>query len=207
MPMKLLSILLFCLLSGFGYAQRYDNSVKKCLENFHEGLSKFSSDKVQEEMERRYEVLNQCIRGHKFPDFTITSHKGIKFSSRELEGKVALINFWFTKSPTSTAAIPFLNELVEEYKDQDFILISFATDGFAVLSEFLKEHPVNYIIFEKSRNLINHQFSTLIGYPTNIFLNKKGEVVEYRVGGSVDESELAKTKEDFKRIIDYELEN
>jgi thiol-disulfide isomerase/thioredoxin len=161
---------------------------------------------VEGEVQRRYTVLNECIKGQKFPAFALPTHKGSRIDSKDLKGKVVLINMWFTKSPTSVAAIPYLNELHDEYKDKDFVLLSFSADGFAVLTAFLKDHPINYPIFEKSRDLINHQFSTVLGYPTNIFLNKKGEVVEYRVGGSVDADELAKTKEQFKRIIDAELE-
>jgi len=95
--------------------------------------------------------------------------------------------------------------LVDEYKDKDFILLSFSADGTSALIAFLKDHPIQYKVFEKSRNLINHQFNTLLGYPTHIFLNKKGEVVEYKVGGGLKPAELKKTKDEFKRIIDEEL--
>lgn len=187
------------------HAQHYEHRLKQCIKNFQEGLSNFKKEDAEAEVERRYTVLNECIKGQKFPAFNLTTNKGTRISNKNLEGKVVLINMWFTKSPTSVASIPLLNEIHDEYKDKDFILISFSADGFAALSAFLKDHPVNYPIFEKARDLINHQFSTVLGYPTNIFLNKKGEVVEYRVGGSVDAGELAKTKEQFKRIIDAEL--
>lgn len=186
-------------------AQHYEHRLKQCIKNFQEGLSNFKKEDAEAEIERRYTVLNECIKGQKFPAFELATHKGTRISNKTLAGKVVLINMWFTKSPTSLAAIPMLNELHEEYKDKDFILISFSADGFAALAAFLKDHPISYHIFEKSRDLINHQFSTVLGYPTNIFLNKKGEVVEYRVGGSVDPAELNKTKEQFKRIIDDEL--
>lgn len=188
-------------------AQHYEQRLKHCIKNFQEGLSNFKKEDAESEIERRYAVLNECIKGQKFPAFELATHKGTRISNKTLAGKVVLINMWFSKSPTSVAAIPLLNELNDEYKDKDFIIISFSADGFAALAAFLKNHPINYHIFEKSRDLINHQFSTVLGYPTNIFLNKKGEVVEYRVGGSTSADELAKTKVLFKRIIDSELEN
>lgn len=188
------------------HAQHYEHRLKQCIKNFQEGLSNFKKEDAEAEIERRYAVLNECIRGQKFPAFELTTHKGTRISNKTLAGKVVLINMWFSKSPTSVSAIPLLNELHDEYKDKDFILISFCADGFAALAAFLKEHPINYHIFEKSRDLINNQFSTVLGYPTTIFLNKKGEVVEYRVGGSLDEADLLKTKEQFKRIIEAELE-
>jgi len=185
--------------------QNYDQTLKKCIQSFHEGLGKFTKENAEVEVARRYEVLNQCIRGQKFPAFRMATYDGNKYSSEQNAGNVVLLNFWFTKSETSVAAISYLNELNDEYKDQDFVVLSFAADTFAPLSTFLKDHPVKYRVFEKSRDLINHQFNTLLGYPTNIILNKKGEVVEYRVGGGVNPEELLKTKGELKRIIDGEL--
>jgi thiol-disulfide isomerase/thioredoxin len=186
-------------------AQSYEQTLSRCIKSFQDGLSNFPRESAEEEIQRRYNVLSECVKGQKFPAFSLVNHKGSRISNKDLMGKVVIINFWFSKSPTSVAAIPMLNELVEEYKDNDFLIVSFSADGFASLSHFLKEHPVNYTIFEKSRDLINPQFSTVLGYPTNIFLNKKGEVVEYRVGGSIKPEELAKMKEAYKRIIDTEL--
>ncbi len=186
-------------------AQNYEQTLKQCLKNFHEGLGQFTKEKAAAEIERRYNVLSQCIQGQKFPAFNLTTYNGSKYSSQENINKVVLLNFWITKSPTSVAAIPMLNELTDEYKDKDFVILSFSADGFTALTNFLKEHLVKYRVFEKSRELINHQFNTLLGYPTHIFLNKKGEVVEYKVGGGLKPEELKKEKEEFKRIIEEEL--
>jgi thiol-disulfide isomerase/thioredoxin len=197
--------LLVCVVCGNLHAQSYEQTLSRCIKSFQDGLSNFPRESAEEEIQRRYDVLSECVKGQKFPAFSLVDHKGSRITNKDFIDKVVIINFWFSKSPTSVAAIPILNELVDEYKDKDFLIVSFSADGFASLAHFLKEHPVNYTIFEKSRDLINPQFSTVLGYPTNIFLNKKGEVVEYRVGGSIKPEELAKTKEAYKRIIDAEL--
>jgi thiol-disulfide isomerase/thioredoxin len=203
--MKTFVIFLTVLISQSLLGQSYDQTLKKCIQNFHDGLGKFSKDKAQTEVERRYAVLNECIRGQKFPAFRMATYNGEKYSSEENAGKVVLLNFWITKSPTSVAAIPYLNELAGEYKDKDFVILSFAADQLPPLETFLATHPVKYRVFGKTRDLINHQFNTVIGYPTNIILNKKGEVVEYRVGGGIVPEELLKTKGELKRIIEDEL--
>ena len=168
-------------------------------------MGQFPKEKAATEIERRYAVLSQCIQGQKFPAFNLTTYNGSKYSSQDNAGKVVLLNFWFTKSPTSVALVPVLNELADEYQGKEFVILSFSADAFTALSNFLKEHPVKYHVFEKSRDLINHQFNTLLGYPTNIFLNKKGEVVEYKVGGGIKPEELQKAKAEFKKIIEDEL--
>jgi len=187
------------------HGQNYEQRLKQCIQNFHEGLGQFTKESASIEIERRYKVLSECIKGQKFPSFVLHTYNGTKYSSEENTNKVVLLNFWFTKSPTSVAAIPMLNELADEYKDKDFVILSFSSDGAAALIAFLKDHPVQYLVFEKSRDLINHQFNTLLGYPTHIFLNKKGEVIEYKVGGGLKPEELKKIKDEFKRIIDEEL--
>ena len=188
-------------------AQSYDQVLKKCMANFHEGLGKFTKEKAEAELQRRYIVLNECIHGQKFPAFRMATYHGEKYSSEENAGKVVLLNFWFTKSETSVVAIPYLNEIADEYKDKNFVILSFAADNFTSLNTFLQDHPVKYKIFEKSRDLINHQFNTVLGYPTNIILNKKGEVVHYQVGGGTKQEELMKTKNQLKKLIDTELAN
>ena len=198
-------LLVGCLLSQPIWAQHYEKTLQRCIDSFRDGLGQFTKENAVTEIERRYEVLNQCIRGQKFPAFRMSTYEGHKYSSEENKGKVVLLNFWYTKSPTSVAAIPYLNELTEEYKEEDLVILAFAADTFTALSEFLKEHPVKYRVFEKSRDLINHQFNTLLGYPTNIILNKKGEVVEYKVGGGLKPEEIQRDKEKIRRIIEEEL--
>lgn len=188
-----------------GLAQNYERTLKKCIDNFHDGIGQLSKETASIEIERRYAVLSECIKGQKFPDFNLTMYNGSKYSSKQHQNKVVLINFWVTKSKPSVATLPMLNELTEEFKDQDFVILSFASDGYAALSAFLKEHPVKFKVFEKSNDLINHQFKTILGYPTNIILNKKGEVVEYKVGAWIKPEEIQKTKSHFKKVIEVEL--
>jgi peroxiredoxin len=186
-------------------AQHYEQTLKKCVKNFHEGLGDFTKERASAEVERRYEVLNECIKGQKFPSFKLNTYTREKYSSEQSANKVVLLNFWITKSPTAVAAISYLNELVDEYKDQDLVILSFSSEEISVLAEFIKTNPIQYRVFGKSRELINHQFTTLLGYPTNIILNRKGEVVKYKVGGGLKSDELKKEKEVLKRVIDSEL--
>lgn len=43
------------------------------------------------------------------------------------------------------------------------------------------------------------------GYPTNIFLDMKGQIIEFKTGGAVDGVGLSKTKEEFKSLIEKQL--
>lgn len=186
-------------------AQPYETTLKRCLDNFKAGLGDFSPQHVEQEMQRRQTVLNECMQGVKFPDFELHNLDGTKFSSKSLAGKVVVINFWMTKSPAAVAVIPLLNDLVREYENQEVAIVSFANESKAALHTFLESHSVHYPIFPKSRDLINHQFGIVLGYPTNIVLNKKGAIVDYRVGASTKPEELTKLKVNMKKVIDGTL--
>ena len=205
--MRIFFCLLLLLPLTLLHAQQYEKILKKCIDNFQDGLGQFTKERSAAEVERRYTVLNECMKGQKFPAFSLTTYKGNKYSSTENANKVVLLHFWSTKSPTCVAAIPLLNELFETYKDKDFIILSFSSEELGTLNTFLSKHRVRYNVFGKSKNLINHQFSTVLGYPTNILLNKKGEIAEYKVGSSLKPEELKKTKEALVRAIEFELGN
>jgi thiol-disulfide isomerase/thioredoxin len=190
---------------SFGLAQGYEQTLKKCIDHFNDGIGRLDKETAASEIERRYAVLNECIKGQKFPEFNLTTYNGSKYTSKQNTNKVVLLNFWFTKSQPSVAVIPLLNELAEEYEVKDFVILSFSSDGFTSLSEFIKKNPVKFRVFDKSKELINHQFKSLLGYPTNIILNKKGDVVEYQVGLSQKDDGLVKLKLRLKKIIDEEL--
>lgn len=186
-------------------AQQYEQTLKKCVKNFQEGIDAFAKENNAAEIARRYSVFESCMKGQKFPSFKLITYNGEKYSSEESSKKVVLLNFWSTKSPTSVASISYLNDLVQEYTDKEFVVLSFSTEETGTLTEFLKSRPVKYRVFGKSRDLINHQFTTLLGYPTNIILNKNGEIVKYKIGGGLNSEELKSDKAELMKAIDAEL--
>ncbi len=42
-------------------------------------------------------------------------------------------------------------------------------------------------------------------YPTNIFLDKNGKIVEFKTGEVLDEIGLTETKQEIKKLIDKEI--
>ena len=116
-----------------------------------------------------------------------------------------MINFWFIACPPCVAEVPMLNEIHYEYKGKDFKLISFAPDDASAINDFISKHKIKYEIFPKTNDLITKTFKMNFGYPTTFFLDRKGEIVEMKTGGAIDEKGLKWTKEEFKRIIDKEI--
>src|SRR5262249_39556362 len=68
--------------------------------------------------------------------FDVVSLDGKHWSLAELKGKTVALNFWFVGCLPCREEIPVLNQLVEQYKDVEFL--GFALDDSDQLRDFLK---------------------------------------------------------------------
>ena len=185
-------------------AQSYEENIDKCTKAYQGSLAQGKKDKDQGYM-KAMQDLRECIIGQTFPPFAATSLEGKTYTAEDLKGKVVLINLWFIACAPCVAEMPILNELNTEFKERGFILLAFATDDKTSLKNFLRKRNIGYEVFEQSKALIHDRFKMTFGYPTNIFLNKEGKIVEFRNGGPMDEEGLKRTKEEFRSIIEKEL--
>jgi thiol-disulfide isomerase/thioredoxin len=185
-------------------AQTGEVPLQKCTNDFQRAIENVKSDSLFDE---KINELRNCIVGKSFPSFKAITLNNEIHTKTDYAGKVVLINLWFTSCAPCVAEIPMLNELHHEYTGKNFKLISFATDNQQVLYQFLEKRPVAYDIFPDSRKLIDSTFKMTFVYPTNILLNKKGQIVEVKFGSALDEANLRIFKKEFKEIIDKELKN
>lgn len=179
-------------------AQTNKYSLSKC-------ASAYYSDSNNVSPGQKEAALRDCIVGKPFPAFSAKTINGKQYSDADLKGKVVLVTSWFASCPPCIAEMPLLEELNKKYEDKGFLLLSFSADDVERINKFLKERPVAYEIFPGSEDLIMHGMQTSYGYPTNIIVNKEGEIVEFRIGSPTDKVGLEATKSDFMAIIEREL--
>jgi thiol-disulfide isomerase/thioredoxin len=118
----------------------------------------------------------------------MVSLSGKSFGPTELDGKVVVLNFWYTSCPPCLKEIPELNKLVEEYKGKDVVFLGFATDGKPSLERFLKENPFKYEIIPSATQLMlrflqpdkNGNLETK--FPTHIVVDREGKRTVYETG-------------------------
>lgn len=204
---KLLSTALLTIVTfvAFAQPQSYEEVAKKCASEFREGLLDMLAGSNEQALLEKDSVSRQCLMGLKFPDFELTSVDGKRYQLSDLKGKVVMSNFWFIGCAPCFAEMPILNELVAEYGDHDFVLLTFSTDDKEAILNLTRKRKLNYAIFEKSRPLIENTFHLSFGYPTNILLDKKGNKAEFKTGGTFDNKHLRTAKLKFKEVIDTEL--
>ena len=96
--------------------------------------------------------------------------EGKKVDFTALEGKVIVLNFWFTDCMPCRQEIPELNKLVADNPDVEFIAIGL--DLKYEIKDFIKNTPFNYRqIYDARDDADKYGVKT---YPTNVVIDKKG---------------------------------
>ena len=116
----------------------------------------------------------------KAPSFKARTMDNHKLSTKNLDGKIVVLNFWFTGCSPCKQEIPQLNKLQRKYKDKEVVFIAVALDPDYKLDAFLKETPFDYQMIADGKYIANKFDVT--SYPTNIILDAKGKFQSYEVG-------------------------
>ena len=118
------------------------------------------------------------------PDVTFTNLKGEKITSRDLRGKVVLVNFWATSCVTCIKEMPQFVETYNKYKNNGFELVAVA----------MNYDPPNYVLnYAQTRKLPFHvaldtqgdlakSFGDVKLTPTTFLIDKKGNIIKRYVG-------------------------
>jgi len=137
------------------------------------------------------------------PQFTATTLSGKKIYSKELEGKVTILNFWFTHCKPCIDDFPSLNKLADEYSTKGVAFLSFALDDKDLLDSFLLQHPLKYNVVPASKDLA--ELFKIAAYPTTMILDKNFKVVKILHGGNTNPGENFKNYELLKPYIEEQL--
>jgi thiol-disulfide isomerase/thioredoxin len=119
---------------------------------------------------------------------------GKKVSLADFKGKVVVVEFWGTWCPPCRKEVPHLKELFHRYAKEGLVILgvgyerALEADVKEIIRAFVKEHQVPYPCLlgdEKTRA----QVPDFFGYPTQLFLDRSGNV-RGRVVGYQSLSEL-----------------
>lgn len=152
-------------------------------ENSQFVIKRLSPEEKQKLMEKlpRPAESKSFVTGANFSPFNETDINGNRFKTKDLKGKVLVINFWFINCPPCKMEIPELNELVENYKDnKDVVFIAIGLDEKYEIKDFLKRLPFNYNIIDRGTTLAESY--KINAFPTHVVVDKEGKIKFHTMG-------------------------
>lgn len=141
------------------------------------------------------------------PAFNVSSIDGKTLDSDKLKGKIVVLNLWFVNCPNCVEEIKLLNNLVDEYKDQNVVFIGLATDSKAKLDIFLKKIPFKYNIVPKAMQTIlsfgepDKSGEINIPFPMHIVVDRAGKITVRRSGIKGLDAVKAELKRQFESAL------
>lgn len=131
-----------------------------------------------------YENYKRNWKGKALPEIQFSTLNNQIIDNDALRGKVVLLNFWFTSCPGCKVEYLGLQTLKERFKNQEeVVFISIANDDVVSLNQFLQLNPLNFIHVASGKPIADNSFK-ILGYPTNIIVDKYGVVQHIKIGGS-----------------------
>ena len=142
------------------------------------------------------------LKGCNYPLFDVKTIDGEVISSGDLANKVVVMSFWNIDHKACIDEIPALNQLVEKYKDDDVVFLSFNNNTKSALSKFLSKNQCSFKVVAESQR-INNLMMPIEDYPINMIFNRKGKLV-YGSKGAMQDADKT-IYEELSPLIDYLL--
>jgi peroxiredoxin len=121
----------------------------------------------------------------------MTTINGEKITSKDLLGKVVLINFWATDCPGCIAEMPGLINTYNKYKNQNFelIAVSMFYDPPSHVLSFSKNNSLPFPVVLDIEKKIAAQFNNVTLTPTSFLIDHQGKIIN-RITGEINFDEF-----------------
>ena len=121
--------------------------------------------------------------GKPAPDLELALIDGTKVRLSDLKGKPVWINFWATWCPPCRAENPDIEEVYNEHKDADglMILAPAIGEGRDTVAGYMERTDLHYPVGTDPTTQIAANYRVL-GIPTHVFVDREGIIRDMRVG-------------------------
>ncbi len=109
-------------------------------------------------------------------NFTLTDLKGKKWSLKELQGKVVLVNFWATWCPPCRKEMPDLESLYQRFAEQGFVVLAISDEDVGKVKPFIEGRGVTYPILLDPGRKVTESFQ-VDGIPKSFVYDRQGKLV------------------------------
>jgi peroxiredoxin len=114
--------------------------------------------------------------GQVAPEFDLERTDGQRISFKDLDGKPAVIVFWTAWCPVCKEEAPHINRLAAEFEPKGVTVVGINIgESDARIAEGIKDFGIKYAVAKDKDTSVSRSYK-VIGTPTVVFLNSKGEV-------------------------------
>ena len=118
------------------------------------------------------------------PDVGYTLLDGSQSNTRQLRGKVVLVNFWATSCTTCVHEMPQIVATHEKFKARGYetLGVAMSYDPPAYVINFAETRKLPFGVVIDNTGQIAKRFGEVQLTPTSVLINKRGEIVKRFVG-------------------------
>lgn len=163
-----------------------------------------SSARVNSEF-NELEFISQQNIGKDFMSFNALSIKGQKFSEKNLQCKITVVNFWFELCSPCIAEFEALNELFVKFNSNEkFQFFSFTRDSPEETKLSIEKYHLPYTVFCISESEC-YRLNCNTGFPTTMVIDENGKIIYLKTGSSLDKQIIKKDIQHLAQIVDQYL--
>ena len=169
-----------------------DNNTEYILFKNFDDLRGFVPDDTVDNLIQEYNLMQSGGRGavitqriidtwkdQKLPKGDLNMLDGSVKSFKDFEGKILVLNFWYIACSPCILEMPYLNQLVEKYKNEDIEFLALSFDSIPDIKNFLSRTEFNYIHGSIDRNFM-YEFTPVS--PGHFIVDKNGIIRDILIG-------------------------
>ena len=118
------------------------------------------------------------------PASTFVLLDGSQLQTKDLLGRVTLVNFWATSCTTCVAEMPQMTETYEKYKGKGYgmVAVAMAYDPPSYVVNFAQTRKLPFDVAIDNTGAIAKSWGEVTLTPTSFLVDKRGEIVKRYVG-------------------------
>lgn len=177
-----------------------NNNTEYILFKNFDDLRGFVPDETVDNLIREYNLMQSGGRGavitqriidtwkdQKLPDGALNMLDGSVKSFKDFEGKLLVLNFWYINCSPCILEMPYLNQLVERYKDENIEFLALSFDSIPDIKNFLSHTEFNYLHGSIDRNFM-YDFTPVA--PGHFIVDENGIIRDIFIGAPRNTEEI-----------------